>query len=113
MISFEVSPPEISQRSAVVGTGMPQPIALVTLSPQGLKNAKETVEAELATQIANMNKGLERHEHIRMAVIVPEVWTIQNGLITPSMKIKRHAIKKLYASRYNEWANSDRPVVWA
>jgi long-chain acyl-CoA synthetase len=97
----------------VVGTGLPQPIALVTLSPNALKKPKTQVEADLIKQVANLNGHLEKHEQLRMTVIVADAWTIQNGLITPSMKIKRHAIEKRYSSRYNVWANSDGTVVWA
>lgn len=96
----------------VVGTGLPQPIALVTLSANGLKKSNTQVEAELSRQIADMNGHLERHEQIRMAVILPDAWTIQNGLITPSMKIKRHAIEKRYSSRYNGWGTREETVVW-
>ena len=96
----------------VVGTGLPQPIALVTLSANGLKKPNSQVEAELTRQIVSMNGLLEKHEQIRMAVILADAWTIQNGLITPSMKIKRHAIEKRYSSRYNVWATSEETVVW-
>ena len=104
--------PDLEQ-VCIVGTGLPQPIALVTLSPQGAKNPRELVEAGLSTQAANINKRLEKHEHIDKVIILPDSWTIQNGLLTPSMKIKRHAIEKRYARSYNVWANSDASVVWA
>ena len=96
----------------VVGTGLPQPIALVTLSANGLKKSKPQVEADLIKHIANVNGHLEKYEQVRTAVILADAWTIQNGLITPSMKIKRHAIEKRYSSRYNVWANSENAVIW-
>jgi long-chain acyl-CoA synthetase len=104
--------PDVEQ-VCVVGTGLPQPIALVTLSPQGVKNSRELVEAGLSMQVVNLNKRLEKHENIQKVVVLPDSWTIQNGLLTPSMKIKRHAIEKRYSPSYNDWANTDSAVVWA
>lgn len=97
----------------VVGTGLPQPIALVTLSPSGSKKDRADLERELQDQITTINQALEAHERLRIAVVLPETWSIDNGLLTASMKIKRNAVEARYGARYREWAAHERTVVWA
>jgi long-chain acyl-CoA synthetase len=96
----------------VVGRGLPQPIALVTLSTQAREKSQEQVETEIQHVIHHINKTLEKYEHIQMAIILKENWSIENGLMTPSMKIKRNAVEKRYESRYIEWTKRDETVIW-
>lgn len=96
----------------VVGTGLPQPIALVTLSAVGKEKPPQLVETALKQTIDEVNKALEKHEHIDAAVILKDSWTIENGLMTPSMKIKRNSVEKLFQPKYPEWTKAGKPVVW-
>ena len=96
----------------VVGTGLPQPIALLTLSEAGKAKPQPQVESEIKESIASVNSTLEKYEHIQAAVILRDEWSIESGLMTPSMKIKRNAVEKKYESRYKDWAGRDGVVVW-
>jgi len=97
----------------VVGSGLPQPIALLTLSANGLKKPRTLLETELEGLVAATNDKLESHERLQMAVVVSESWTIENGLLTPSMKIKRNAVEKRYASSYKDWTGNEGLVAWS
>lgn len=97
----------------VVGTGLPQPIALVTLSSNGSKKSRAVLESELEDQLAAVNEALESHERLRMAVVLTEEWSIENGLLTPSMKIKRNAVEQRYGTSYRDWGSREGTVVWA
>lgn len=96
----------------VVGTGLPQPIALMTLSAEGRGKPQQMVQTEIMDAVHHTNKTLETFEHIQVAVIVRESWSIENGLMTPSMKIKRNAVEKRYESKYAEWMKGEGPVIW-
>ena len=96
----------------VVGNGLPQPIALVTLSAVAKGKPPQLVENELQKTIEETNKTLEKHEHIQAAVILKDNWTIENGLLTPSMKIKRNGVEKLFQPKYADWVKVHKPVVW-
>lgn len=96
----------------VVGTGLPQPMALITLSTTGRQAPQQVIATEIQKTIEGANKSLEKYEHIQVAVIVRESWSIENGLMTPSLKIKRNAVEKRYQSRFVEWFRREEVVVW-
>ncbi|HET9487460.1 MAG TPA: AMP-dependent synthetase, partial [Chryseosolibacter sp.] len=96
----------------VVGTGLPQPIALVTLSAVGRDKDQKLVEGEIQQAVEQTNKTLEKYEHIQVVVVLQDNWSIENGLMTPSLKIKRNAVEKRYEARYIEWVSRKEVIVW-
>jgi long-chain acyl-CoA synthetase len=100
------------EQVCVVGMGIPQPIALAVLSALGSKKSKEEISATLSGQISAVNTELESYEQLAKVIIVKEPWTIENGLMTPSMKVKRNEIEKIFLSRYPQWYKEKGTVIW-
>ena len=48
-----------------------------------------------------------------MIVVAREPWTIENGCLTPTMKIKRSRIEADAAPQIEAWYASTGRVVWA
>lgn len=96
----------------VVGMGIPQPIALVVLSLQGKAKSKEEIVASLSRTLDEINPHLEVYERIETAVIMKDDWTIENGLLTPSMKLKRNVLEKIHVPKYPKWYHEHGRVVW-
>lgn len=103
--------PDIEQ-VCVVGMGIPQPIALVMLSASGKMKRKEDLIESLASIIRSVNSGLESYEKLETAVIMNETWSIENGLMTPTLKVKRNEIEKIHLPRYAGWYRRKGPVIW-
>jgi len=43
---------------------------------------------------------------------VREAWTVDNDLVTPTLKVKRNRIEAVYAQQYENWVRERRDVVW-
>ena len=95
----------------LVGSGLKQPILVVSPSPAARGN-KEEFEQKLIADIEAVNKGLEDHETIAKAIIVKEAWTIDNGVMTPTMKVKRNEIERRYAPILSANDGTKDKVVW-
>ncbi|MGQ0622984.1 MAG: AMP-binding protein [Panacagrimonas sp.] len=98
----------------VAGAGLGQPFALVMLSADAQRSADEhtTLEQELEALMLSVNSTLDPHEQLDFIVLVRDDWTIGNGFLTPTMKIKRTAIEKHYEAQIDGWVNSRRAVIW-
>ena len=95
----------------VVGTGVPQPIALICLSGSGQKKTKDELVDSLSQTLNILNPSLEKYERLEKIVIMKENWTIANNLITPSLKVKRNEIEKIYLPKYPLWYERPGAVV--
>ena len=103
--------PDIDQ-VCVVGMGIPQPIALIGLSAAGKKKSKDEIIASLSASMNDANKQLESYEKLETAVIIKSEWTIENGLLTPTLKVKRNEVEKIHVPMYPTWYKNDGLVIW-
>jgi len=104
--------------SCVTGVGQPAAYALVILSEDLRKQASDPavrarVEKDLGAWLAEVNRGLSGYEQLQMFVIVSDPWTIENGLLTPTMKLKRAKIEASVADKLEGWYAQKKPVLWA
>lgn len=100
------------EQACVVGLGIPQPVSLVVLSESGKKKSEAAITESLTATLHDVNETVESYERLACAVIVDQSWTIENGLMTPSLKIKRNEVEKIYCSRYREWFDQAALVLW-
>ena len=103
--------PNIEQ-VCVVGMGIPQPILLVVPSQTGSKKSKDMLGKCLMDAINTINPTLEKHEKIEKIIIMKEEWTVENGLMTPTLKIKRNQVEKIHIPRYKSWFDADEKVIF-
>ncbi|MCG7489902.1 AMP-binding protein [Vibrio sp. Of14-4] len=94
----------------LIGLGLPYPILLAV--PHDFPNFdRERYERTTKKVIAKMNESLESHEQIKGVLMIKEPWSIENGILTPTLKIKRHILEQMYHEVGQNWPK-DKLVVW-
>ena len=106
------------EMSIVSGVSQPSAYAMVVLSEDirpkmHEPEVKAQVESELSTLLAQVNSELADYEKLRMLVIANEAWSIENGFLTPTMKIKRSRIEASVESQVASWYEKSGSVFWA
>ncbi|CAG22383.1 AMP-binding protein [Photobacterium profundum] len=94
----------------VIGSGMPAPILLAI--PHEFPNFDpKRYEHKIERTIETINKELESHAKIKGVLMVKEPWTIENGILTPTLKIKRHILENKYQGLGDDWPK-DTLIQW-
>lgn len=99
------------------GSSQPQPVAFIMLA-EDIRNSlkqnpkRDEIENALKALRVKVNEELEPHAKISFFVVVNEPWTMENDLLTPTMKIKRNKIESRYEPFLDAWAQQKREVVW-
>lgn len=101
------------EQACVVGMSIPQPIALVVLSAAGRSKSKEEITISLTNSLNEVNPKLESYEKLEKAVIMKGEWTVENGLLTPTLKVKRNEVEKIHLPKYPAWYHTQPGmIVW-
>lgn len=111
-IEMKLSANKNIEQVCVVGENIPQPIALITLSEYGKSRPSENVVASLSKTLSVINPKFDAHERLKKIIILDQEWTIENNLLTPSMKIKRNEVEKLHKENYVSWYDRQEEVIW-
>lgn len=100
------------EQVCIVGMGIPQPIMLVIPSAIGKNKSKSDLNDSLLQSILEVNPTLEKHEKIEKAVVMKEDWTVENGLMTPTLKIKRSQVEKIHMPMYRSWFDAEERILY-
>ena len=101
----------------VTGANLGQPLALLMLNPDAAAKAKtadgkSALEASLAEHLKKVNTQLDPHEQLDCLVVTADAWSVENDILTPTMKVKRNKIEDIFAANYEGWVGTKKKVIW-
>ena len=101
----------------VTGSGQPKPFALVLLAEElrpklSDSTVRAEIEAELETLLKEVNQEVEEFERLQFFAVVKDPWLIENGFLTPTMKMKRTKLEDTYGPKTDEWYGAGKRIVW-
>lgn len=107
-----ISENEYVEQVCVAGLGLPQPIALINLAEHAGNSTQSDVSDSILASVEKLNQTRAKYEHISTCVLMGEPWTEDNGLLTPTMKVRRAELDSQYSNQYQGWHDSDEKVLW-
>ena len=101
----------------VTGSDLAQPIGLLMLNEAAVQMSENPqgrieLEASLAAHLSAVNESLVPHERLDCLVVMIEAWTVDNGLVTPTFKVKRNQVEGTFARHYETWVSVGKPILW-
>jgi long-subunit acyl-CoA synthetase (AMP-forming) len=105
------------EMAMVSGVGQQAAYALIVLADElrpkvGDPDARARIERELGELLDKVNRQIPNYEQLKMLVVAMEPPSIENGLLTPTMKIKRAKVETAVAGQLQKWYAAKGPVVW-
>lgn len=106
------------EMALVSGIGQPAAYALVVLTEDRRQQLRDPAvrartEEELERLLKEVNAQLAHYEQLKMIVVSPEPWTIENGYLTPTMKVRRSRIEAAVSAEVKAWYDMQAAVHWA
>ena len=103
--------------SCVAGNGYPQAYAVIQLAEDLLPSVtqpsgREAIDRAMEALLKKINEAVVAHERLQFIAVAKDRWDVQNGLLTPSLKIRRAAIEKAYAPHTDAWYKMGQRVIW-
>ena len=119
LIENEMKQSRFIEQLLVIGEGQKMPAALIQPNFEFIKEwakrkefelsddpkkiiKNEKVIARIAEEVEEKNQIFGKWERVKKFELTPDVWSIDNGLITPTLKPKRKLIIKKYKDLYDK-----------
>ena len=84
-------------QSMVIGDRRPYLVAVIVPDVEKTKNmTDEEINEIISSEVKIANERLSSIEKIRKFIIAKEPFSTDNGLLTPTMKVKRHKVNEIY-----------------
>ena len=97
-IENELSNSSFIDQSIVYGDNKPYLVALLVLSDEHLNATQEKLEKE----IDKVNLNLSKIENVKKFFVIKEKFSIENGMLTPTLKLKRYKIVQKYKNEFEK-----------
>jgi long-chain acyl-CoA synthetase len=95
---------DYTEQICLLGRGYSKTVMTCVLSALAQEKPREEVEAALLERIDAVNSAVEKHARIGALMIATEPWSIENGVLTPTLKIRREKIEERFGERAAELA---------
>ena len=103
---------KIVEQACVMGTLYPQPFVLVSLSELADRISKKKIANELKRVLDKLNHGVMEYQRLKKVIISRDQWTVENRLLTPTLKMKRSLLSDKYENALKEVYQNNELVSW-
>jgi len=97
-IENDLNKSDFIEQSIVYGENKPYLVSLLVLSQEH----KNINEEQIQQEIDEINKNLTKIEKIKKFFIIKDQFTIENNMMTPTLKLKRYKIIKNYLNEFEK-----------
>ena len=90
-------------QSMVIGDRRPYLVAVIVPEVEKTSNMNDKeINEIISSEIKKANEGLSSIEKIRKFIIAKEPFSTENGLLTPTMKVRRHKVVEIYGETLDD-----------
>jgi long-chain acyl-CoA synthetase len=104
-IESEFSAHRWTEQVCLLGRGYSKTVIVCVLTEIGQQQSKESVEESLLKQLSDINKIVEKHARLGAIIISVDPWTIENDMLTPTLKIRRDEVEARFGEQAQQLAH--------
>ncbi len=93
-----------AEQQCLLGRGFSKTVMVTVLSDAAGGVDRGVVEASVLDTITSINSEIEKHARIGAVIISNEHWTIENEILTPTLKIRRERVETVFAEKAEQLA---------
>jgi long-chain acyl-CoA synthetase len=95
-----------TEQICLLGRGYSKTVMVCVLSAMAQQESDDEIVAALTAHAAQVNKDIDKHARIGAVIVSRDHWTIDNAMLTPTLKIRREQIEGRFGERAQELARA-------
>ncbi|MEH6517004.1 MAG: AMP-binding protein [Halioglobus sp.] len=107
-----------AEQQCLLGRGFSKTVMITVLTAEAQTRDQQHIEESLRETVADINESIEKHARIGAVIVSVEPWSIENEVLTPTMKIRREKVEDRFAELAERLARESAEqrellVIWA
>ena len=88
-----------AEQQCLLGRGYSKTVMVTVISEEAKGIDASIIEAAIMKTIVEINNDIEKHARIGAVIIDVEPWSIENEILTPTLKIRREKVEERYGEK--------------
>jgi long-chain acyl-CoA synthetase len=88
-----------TEQICLLGRGYSKTVMTCVLTALAQEQPREVIEAALRERVDAVNAEVEKHARIGAVIVSKDPWSIENGVLTPTLKIRREKVEELFGEK--------------
>jgi long-chain acyl-CoA synthetase len=84
------------EQQCLIGRGFSKTVMIAVLTEAARSETREAVEQSIRDSVAAINDSIDKHARIGAVIVSEEPWSIENEVLTPTLKIRRDKIDERF-----------------
>ncbi len=93
------------EQQCLLGRGYSKTVMVCVLSGLAREQDRGRVEEDLLAQVGEVNRAVEKHARVGGVIVSSEPWSIENAVLTPTLKIRRDQVEERFGERAQKLAH--------
>lgn len=111
-IEKEFSTNDDIEQLCILGLGLPQPVMVVVPSEIGMGKEKKDLRDSLNSDLIKVNAKIPSYTKISTIIVAKEPFSVENGMLTPTLKVKRNVLNQHYQDKLWAWHEEKEVIVF-
>ena len=87
-------------------------MSLVNLSEGASTKAKEEIVSSLESTRSSVNSSIPNYQRVSKIIVIDESWSVENGMLTPTLKVKRNVMNERFRDAMQDWQNASDSILF-
>lgn len=93
-----------TEQQCLLGRGFSKTVMVAVLTEEARRAPQGEVESSVLATIREINEAIEKHARIGAVILTREPWSIENEVLTPTLKMRREKVEERFAEKAEELA---------
>ena len=95
-----------AEQQCLLGRGYSKTVMVAVLTAEAQNLPEQEIADSILATIREINEEIEKHARIGAAIVTREPWSIENEILTPTLKIRREKVEEGFAELAEQLARS-------
>ena len=93
-----------TEQQCLLGRGFSKTVMVAVLTEEARSVPEALIESSVLETIREINEEIEKHARIGAVILTREPWSIENEVLTPTLKIRREKVEERFAEMAEQLA---------